>query len=244
MSSSSDVILEEFEVLESIYADELVKLSEKDIRIDIEPDSLEDGEASLRFAMTVHYTDSYPDELPELSLQPIDGDVDEDDIEALLASAQAVGQENIGMAMTFTIISHLREQLSSFIRTRSERKKKEALEVERKALEEEEARTRGTPVTVKSFTEWKIIFDKEISVRKMRAEEEKLRTMSAKEKEEFKKAATRLTGRQLFERDKNLATSDTSLLEEGTVSVDISQYERVTADEDDKDDRLEFSDSD
>lgn len=39
------------------------------------------------------------------------------------------------MAMTFTIISHLREQLSSFIRTRSERKKKEALEVERKALE-------------------------------------------------------------------------------------------------------------
>lgn len=40
--------------------------------------------------MTVHYTDSYPDEIPELSLQPIDGDVDEDDIEALLASAQAV----------------------------------------------------------------------------------------------------------------------------------------------------------
>jgi hypothetical protein len=148
------------------------------------------------------------------------------------------------MAMTFTIISHLREQLSSFIRTRSDRRKKDALELERKALEEEEARTRGTPVTVKSFTEWKIKFDKEISLRKTRAEEEKLRTMSAKEKEEFKKAATRLTGRQLFERDNNLATSDTSLLEEGTVSVDISQYERVTADEDDEDDRFDFSDSD
>lgn len=40
--------------------------------------------------MTVHYTDSYPDELPELSLQPMDGEVDEDDIKALLASAQAV----------------------------------------------------------------------------------------------------------------------------------------------------------
>jgi hypothetical protein len=40
--------------------------------------------------MTVHYTDSYPDELPELSLQPIDGEVDEDDIRDLLASAQAV----------------------------------------------------------------------------------------------------------------------------------------------------------
>jgi hypothetical protein len=40
--------------------------------------------------MTVHYTDSYPDELPELSLQPIDGEVDEDDIRALLSSAEAV----------------------------------------------------------------------------------------------------------------------------------------------------------
>ena len=44
----------------------------------------------VRLAMTVHYTDSYPDELPELSLQPIDGEVDEDDIRALLAGAQAV----------------------------------------------------------------------------------------------------------------------------------------------------------
>ncbi|KAH9063458.1 RWD-domain-containing protein [Lactarius vividus] len=242
--SSSDVILEEFEVLESIYADELVKLSEKDIRIDIEPDSIDDGEDSLKLAMTVHYTDSYPDELPELSLELIDGEVDEDDIRALLASAQAVGQENIGMAMTFTIISQLREQLSSFIRTRSERRKKDARELERKALEEEEARTRGTPVTVKSFTEWKIKFDREVSLRKMRTEEEKLKTMTAKEREEFKKIAARLTGRQLFERDKNLATSDTSLLEEGTVSVDISQYERVTDKEDDEEDRLEFSDSD
>ncbi|KAI9466189.1 RWD-domain-containing protein [Lactarius psammicola] len=242
--SSSDVILEEFEVLESIYADELVKLSEKSIRIDVEPDSLEDGEESLRLAMTVHYTDGYPNELPELSLQLIDGEVDEDDIRALLSSAQVVGQENIGMAMTFTIISHLREQLSSFILTRSERRKKEVLELERKALEEEEARTRGTPVTVKSFTEWKIKFDKEISLRKMRADEEKLKTMTAKEKEEYKKVAVRLTGRQLFERDKNLATSDTSLLEEGTVSVDISQYERVTDKEDGEEDRLEFSDSD
>ena len=95
----------------------------------------------------------------------------------------------------------------------------------------------------------------------MRAEEEKLKTITTKEKEEFKKVGSRLTGkcllsysvrvvtflligRQLFERDKNLATSDTSLLEEGTVSVDVSQFERVTANEDNEEDRLEFSDSD
>ena len=44
----------------------------------------------VRIALTVHYTDSYPDELPELSLQPIDGEADEDDIGDLIASAQAV----------------------------------------------------------------------------------------------------------------------------------------------------------
>ncbi|KAI0256676.1 RWD-domain-containing protein [Lactifluus subvellereus] len=243
---SSDVIVEEFEVLESIYADELIKLSEKEIRIDVEPDDLEDGDESLKLALTVHYTNNYPDELPELSLEPVEGEVDEDDIKVLLDSVQAVGQENIGMAMTFTIVSHFREQLSLLIRTRSERRKKEALELERKALEagQQEARTRGTPVTIKSFNEWKIKFDRETSLRRTREEEEKLKAMTAKEREEYKRMGARLTGRQLFERDKNLATSDASLLEEGTVSVDISQYERVATKEDDEEDRLEFSDSD
>jgi hypothetical protein len=37
--------------------------------------------------------------------------------------------------MTFTIVSQLREQLSTLIRTRSERRQKEAQELERKALE-------------------------------------------------------------------------------------------------------------
>jgi hypothetical protein len=94
----------------------------------------------------------------------------------------------------------------------------------------------------------------------MRADEEKLKAMTTKEREEYKKIGSRLTGervfpisavvanrpssgRQLFERDKSLAASDASLLEDGTVSVDVSQYERTTM-EDDEEDRLEFSDSD
>ena len=54
----------------------------------------------------------------------------------------------------------------------------------------------------------------------------------------------RFPGRQLFERDKNLAASDASLLEDGTVSVDVSQYERTVPVEDGEEDRLDFSDSD
>ncbi|KAI0302009.1 RWD-domain-containing protein [Russula brevipes] len=225
---SSDVILEEFEVLESIYADELIKLSDKEIRIDIQPDSFEDGEESLKLALAVNYTDNYPDELPNLALEPLEGDVDEEEINALLDGAQAVGQENIGMAMTFTIVSHLRDQLSTLIRTRSE----------------QEARTRGTPVTIESFNEWKNRFDREASLRKTREDVERLKAMTTKEREEYKRIGVRLTGRQLFEHDKNLATSDASLLEDGTVSVDVSQYQRAAIKEDDEEDRLEFSDSD
>jgi hypothetical protein len=116
-------------------------------------------------------------------------------------------------------------------------------------------------VTVQSFKEWKIIFDREVHLRKMRDDEEKLKAMTTKEREEYKKIGARLTGRrvspfrlslpilrfpgrQLFERDKNLAVSDASLLEDGTVSVDVRQYERTAPVEDDEEDRLEFSDSD
>jgi hypothetical protein len=118
-------------------------------------------------------------------------------------------------------------------------------------------------VTVQSFNEWKTRFDREAYLRKTRDEEDRLKAMSAKERDEYKKMAVRLTGRcvfpysavvayplafpgrQLFERDKDLAASDASLLEDGTVSVDVSQYDRIaTEDDDDDEDRLEFSDSD
>lgn len=47
----------------------------------------------------------------------------------------------------------------------------------------------------------------------------------------------------MFERNKNL--EEDTLLEDGTVSVDISQYERTgREDEEDEDEGITFSDSD
>lgn len=126
----------------------------------------------------------------------------------------------------------------------------------------EAARTRGTPVTVESFRTWKAKFDKEISQKKSVEEEEKLKALTPKEREEYKKYATRLTGttlhnrsilkplahddmipgRQLFERNRHL--EDESLMEEGTVSVDVSQYERTRVEEQEENEGVTFSDSD
>jgi hypothetical protein len=38
----------------------------------------------------VYYTDGYPDELPKLSLEQLEGEIDEEEMNGLLDSAQAV----------------------------------------------------------------------------------------------------------------------------------------------------------
>jgi len=143
--------------------------------------------------------------------------------------------------MTFTLVSHLREQLSQLVRSKLEEQRQRDSEKERLALEAEERRTVGTPVTVESFKAWKEKFDKELAIKKLHEDEEHLKNMTPKEREEWRRSGTRLTGRQLFERNKNL--EDESLIEEGVVSVDFSQYERAR-EEEEQETGLTFSDSD
>jgi len=239
---ATEVLLEEFEVLESIYPTELSKSSEKDIQIDVEPEDVEYGLTSIKLTLSVHYPDDYPDSLPDLSLSPLEGDVEQAEIDNLLDGLIKVGEENLGMAMTFTLVSHLREQLSDLVQSREAQRKFEESEKERLALEEEELRTRGTPVTVESFKAWKAKFDQEQADKKSKEEEERLKGFTAKERDEFRRIHTRLSGRQLFERNRIL--EEDTLLEEGTVSVDISQYERTREDEEDEEEHVTFSDSD
>lgn len=242
---SSEVLAEEFEVLESIYPTELSKLSENEIRIEVEPEEISEEHEEVKLTLDVKYPQDYPDVLPELSLEPTQGGLQDDEVQALIEGLRAVGEENLGMAMTFTLVSHLREQMASLVSSRVERRKHEESEKERQIIEAEEARTRGTPVTPDAFLAWKAKFDKELAVKKAKEDAEKMKSMTPKEREEYKRLGTRLTGRQLFERDTTLATADASLEEEGAVSVDISQYEReAREDEDDDEDRVTFSDSD
>jgi len=179
-------------------------------------------------------------------LAAIEGELEEEEHDALLESLVTMGEENVGMAMTFTLVSHLREQMSSLVRKRSDQLIAEEREKERLAIEAEEARTRGTPVTIESFKAWRIKFGREMAQRKVKDEEERLRAFSPREREEWKRSTTRPSGRQLFERNKNLEHDDDSLMEEGTISVDISQYDRSQGHthEDEDDDRVHFSDSD
>jgi hypothetical protein len=102
-----------------------------------------------------------------------------------------------------------------------------------------------------------------MAVKKAKEQDEKLKGLTPKEREEFKKFQTRLSGkcfdyhhcylfiglsmpgRQLFERNRDWDTSEDSLLEEDSTSVDISQYERTRLEEEDgeDEDHVRFSDS-
>ncbi|KAI0093644.1 RWD-domain-containing protein [Irpex rosettiformis] len=239
---ASEVLAEEIEVLESIYPTELSKISERELRLEVEPEEVIDGDETIKLTLDLRYPDEYPDVLPELELEPAEGDFDNAELVHLHEELQTVGQENLGMAMTFTLVSHLREQLSVLVKVREERRRKEESEKERVALEAEEAKTRGTPVTAASFKAWKAKFDKELAEIKAREDEDKMKGMSPKEREEYKKFGGRLSGRQLFERNKDLDL-DENLMEEGTVSVDVSQYEREVQSEEEDADRVTFSDS-
>ncbi|KAE9400792.1 hypothetical protein BT96DRAFT_818712, partial [Gymnopus androsaceus JB14] len=61
-------------------------------------------------------------------------------------------------------------------------------------IKEEELRTRGTPVTVESFKAWKAKFDQEQADKKSKEEEERLKGFTAKERDEFRRIHTRLSG--------------------------------------------------
>ncbi|KAL5490363.1 hypothetical protein ACEPAI_5196 [Sanghuangporus weigelae] len=240
---ADEALEEEFQVLESIYPTELTKLSEREVQIEVEPEEHVEGGVDLKLILRVTYTESYPEVLPELSLEPTEGGLEPDEIAKLIDQLKTVGEQNLGMAMTFTLVSHLREQLLELVKSRIERQRQEEAEEARRELEEEEARTKGTSVTIETFKAWKAKFDKEMSQIKAREEEEQLKAATPKEREEYKKVQSRLTGKQLFERNRNL--DDENLVEEDAVSVDVSQYERSNEkQEEEQQERLELSDSD
>lgn len=161
--------------------------------------------------LRVKYPDTYPDVLAELSLDALSGTLDDQEFEELMSELTMIGEENIGMAMTFTLISHIREKLLTLLQSRVERKRRKAVEKEQLEIEvllipyksrhslncvlqAEEARTRGTPVTPNSFLSWKTKFAKEMAARQAIEQEERIKSLPGKDRDELRKIGTRLTG--------------------------------------------------
>jgi len=152
--------------------------------------------------LQVEYPEAYPDDAPRLDLSAPPNapkhryfDVQYDKAR-LLEALEPTIEENLGMAMVFTLVSTLKDSAELLV---SERQKAvQALqEVEAaKAEEEENRKFHGTAVTIESFMAWRDKFKKEMDdIEEKRREEALLDMKKARVKEE-----TKLTGKQLWER--------------------------------------------
>ncbi|KAI2655113.1 RWD domain-containing protein 1 [Labeo rohita] len=87
----------------------------------------------------------------------------------------------------------------------------------------------GTVVTIENFLSWKAKFEQEMAELKKK-----------RQKEDDQSGKGKLTGKQLFERDHNLDTSDIQFLEDGGNSVEVDEslfqdMDDLDLDEDDPD---------
>lgn len=218
--------IEEIEVLESIFPDEFTKINDNEFRIAIQLDLPDDVVAATRPAdadpdaevdppvMMLHvtYPDAYPDKAPNLELaappqqhaqHPLFSVADDKD--ALLAGVAATVEENMGMAMVFTIVSALKDAAEQLILERH----KAAVQAKEEALlaaeREENKKFHGTAVTPASFRAWQTAFLQEMAEARKRDEERQAAELAKKTRGGagggalLNKDGSKLTGRQLWE---------------------------------------------
>ncbi|MCJ1372157.1 hypothetical protein MMC20_003379 [Loxospora ochrophaea] len=200
-----DEQVEEREVLDSIFPDEITDVSDTAYRISVTLDiPQEDGDESTppTLILAVSYPPSYPDTSPDLGLSaPPDApkhkyiDI-QSDKSRLLSALEPTVEENLGMAMVFTLVSTLKESAELLISERQAAA--QALkDVEAAKVEEEENRKfHGTAVTRESFLAWRERFRAEMEEAETRKREEK----EAEDRKKKVRLEEKLTGKQLWEK--------------------------------------------
>jgi hypothetical protein len=164
----------------------------------------------------VRYPEEYPDKAPLLELAAPQNSTPHhylnvaEDKEQLLQGLEATVEENLGMAMVFTLVSALKEAAEQLVEERKEIAAKVQEEAVLAAEREENKKFHGTPVNRETFLKWREGFLKERA-----AELKKARI----------KEPTKLTGKQLWER--GLATAGQEEVDEDGVPTEEVQKLKV-----------------
>lgn len=212
MTDYSEEQRNELEALESIYPDSFTVLSEKPTTFTITVTS-EAGENDENVQTTLKFTyrEKYPDETPLYEIVSQEN-LEDNDVTGIINLLEQQAEENLGMVMIFTLVSAVQEKLNEIVDQIKTRREEEKKQKEREAEEEEKQRFHGTPVTIENFLNWKAKFDAEL-----------LEIKRKKMKEEEQAGKNKLSGKQLFEMDHNLDTSDIQFLEEAGNSVEVDE---------------------
>ncbi|KAJ6218061.1 hypothetical protein RDWZM_009218 [Blomia tropicalis] len=171
------------------------------------------NEYNYQLTLLFSFPPTYPDVAPEIEILESDNLEDRDELEILDQLSDMV-QENLGLAMVFTLVNQTQEWIN-LLKDRKKLERQEEEERKKKELEElEHKKFEGTRVTVESFIQWKLKFDSE---------------MALKEKTNKNDLAGKLTGKEMFMTDKNLIDSDLSFVD-GNEDTDVQVDESLFAD--------------
>ncbi|CAI5438026.1 unnamed protein product [Caenorhabditis angaria] len=212
---------QELEALEAIYSEgelEILNREYPEISLQITLKSNQFGEPEdddFTVELGIKFTENYPDEIPEITIDGIDEEFEEIRIFEAIEKMKAVAEENLGMVMVFAIVSAMQEEIGELLNVKKAEKDK-VLEIEKEAKEAESRKKfEGTVVTPDSFRAWKEKFDAERKAANESAEKERLAAL-----------AGRLTGRQLFLKDATLNLSDMTLIgAQDEVEIDESLFD-------------------
>ncbi len=181
--------------------------------------------------LSVSYPETYPDVAPNLDLSnPPNApkhpllDVSEDKAQ-LLKSLDGTIEENLGMAMVFTLVSTLKEAAEQLIIERQGALQAQKDQEAAKADEEENRKFHGTVVTRERFIEWREKFLAEMAERERKEKEE--REVEDKKKRGGKPEEKKMTGRQLWE--SGLVGKVDEDEEDGEDAIELPERLKVTA---------------
>lgn len=157
--------------------------------------------------LTVRYPEEYPDKAPLLELAAPQNSTPHqylnvaEDKDQLLQGLESTIEENLGMAMVFTLVSAVKEAAEQLVEDRKQAAARAHEEAILAAEREENKKFHGTPVNRETFLKWREQFLKEMEEARLKEEEER----AAEQKKAKIKEPVKLTGKQLWER--GLATA-------------------------------------
>lgn len=99
----------------------------------------------------------------------------EEDKDTLLRRLRETGDENIGMAMVYSLAMQLKESLTELLVSKAAAKELEEQAQQLRIQEAELAKPKGTPVTKEGFLAWKKKFEVEMQQQRKRDMEEELK---------------------------------------------------------------------
>ncbi|KAL8458449.1 hypothetical protein ACS0TY_036095 [Phlomoides rotata] len=227
----------EIEALEAILMDDFKEIpssesglntSNRCFQITICPQDDEADESNIplvRLALIFSHTERYPDEPPLVSVKSLKA-IPMGDLKVLKEKLDQEAEENLGMAMVYTLVGSAKEWLSERFSQDVEDDSNEEAE----AAKDEIIVPHGEPVTVETFLAWREKFEAELALERAKLMPDSALAVT-KEK--------RLTGRQWFESGRHSSKGAAPIAEGSEEDEEIIDFDDDDDFEDDEDDMLE-----